>query len=170
MHSTSWKFSTSVYILFMSSKRFGIFSNVHILILKIWNICVCEAHTYSYLHYWEIYWHGISWKLTLRMLHEKMGDKLMSWIESCDFTVLELLTISANVYNFLVKMSTFKQIIKFTFEHNKFGTRTVQNSQTRILFSKKSCDQVDKLIDHLHLSKSIPNVDFNFISCQETCK
>ena len=134
MHSTSWKFSTSVYILFMSSKRFGIFSNVHILILKIWNICLCAAHTYSYLYYWEISWHGISWKLTLRMLLEKMVHKLLSWTESCDFPVLELLTISANVYNFLVKISTFKQIIKLTFGHNKFGTRTVQNSQTRILF------------------------------------
>ena len=131
---------------------------------------MCSSHLLFYLYYWEISWHGISWKFTLRMLLEKMGHKLMKWIESCDFPVLELLTISANVYIFLVKMSTFKQIIKLTVGHNKFGTGTVQNSQTRILFQKKSCDQVDKLIDHLHLSKTIPNVNFNFISCQETCK
>ena len=39
---------------------------------------------------------------------------------------------------------------------NKFGKRTVQNLPTRIHFLKKSLGQVDKIIDQLHLSKSIP--------------
>ena len=146
MHSTSWKFSTSVYILFMSSKRFGIFSNVHILILKIWNICLCAAHTYSYLYYWEISWHGISWKLTLRMFFDKRGHKLMPWIESCDFPVLERLTMSANVYNFLVKMSTFKQVIKLTFEHNKFAQGQCKIPKPEYYFRKS---HVIKLINWL---------------------
>ena len=39
---------------------------------------------------------------------------------------------------------------------NKFGKKAVQNLPTRIHFFKKSRDQVDKVIDQLYLSKSIP--------------
>ena len=39
----------------------------------------------------------------------------------------------------------------------------------RIHFWEKSRDQVDKIIDQLHLLKSIPNVTFEFISIQEIC-
>ena len=35
---------------------------------------------------------------------------------------------------------------------------------------KKTRDYVDKIVDQLHLSKSNPNVSFNFMSCQEICK
>ena len=67
-------------------------------------------------------------------------------------------------------MLTFKQAIKLTFGRNKFSKRTMQNSQSRKNFQKNPRDQVDKIIDQLHLSKSIPNVSFKFISCQENCK
>ena len=30
-----------------------------------------------------------------------------------------------------------------------------------------SCDQVDEIIDQLHLSNCIPNVNFNFILCPQ---
>ena len=57
-----------------------------------------------------------------------------------------------------------------TFGRNKFGKRKAKNLKTRIYFLKKSRDQVDIIIDQLQLSKSIPNVSFKFISCQETYK
>ena len=37
-------------------------------------------------------------------------------------------------------------------------------------FLEKSRNQSDKITEQLHLSKSIPNVSFKFISCQDTCK
>ena len=33
-----------------------------------------------------------------------------------------------------------------------------------------SIDQVEEITDKLYLSKGIPNVSFNFISCEEVCK
>ena len=33
-----------------------------------------------------------------------------------------------------------------------------------------SIDQVEEITDKLYLSKGIPNVGFNFISCEEVCK
>ena len=60
--------------------------------------------------------------------------------------------------------------IKLTFGRNRSGKRTVYNLQTRIYFQKKLSDQVDKIIDQLHLSKCIPNVSLKFISCQGICK
>ena len=53
----------------------------------------------------------------------------------------------------LLEMSTFMPAIKLTFVCNGFGKRTVYNLQARINFYKKSCDQVDKVIDQYHLSK-----------------
>ena len=54
--------------------------------------------------------------------------------------------------------------IKLKFGGNRFGKRTMYNLQTRIQFQKKSSsssnDQVDKIIDQLHLSKCIPNTNF----------
>ena len=76
---------------------------------------------------------------------------------------LELLTICA----------AFQQkcyYLKLTVGCNKFGKKVVQNLRTRVHFFKKLRDQVDKTIDKLYLSKSIPNVCLKSISCQETCK
>ena len=115
-------------------KGLNFFKCSHPYTKNLKHLRMCSSHLLFYLYYWEISWHGISWKHTLRMLLDKRGHKLMSWIDSSDFAVLELLTISANIYNFLVKKSTFKQVIKLTLGPNKFGTRTMQNSQTRMLF------------------------------------
>ena len=45
-----------------------------------------------------------------------------------------------------------------------FGKRTMYNLQTRIQFQKKSSsssnDQVDKIINQIHLSKCTPNTNF----------
>ena len=147
MHSTSWKFSTSFYILFMSSKRLGIFSKCsHPYAKNLKHLRMYSSHLLFFLYYWEISWHGISWKLTLRMFFDKRGHKLMPWIESCDFPVLERLTMSANVCNFLVKMSTFKQVIKLTFEHNKFAQGQCKIPKLEYYFRKS---HVIKLINWL---------------------
>ena len=58
---------------------------------------------------------------------------------------------SYNAFNFLVEMSTFKQVIKLSFGCKKFGTAAVEDIQARIKFLKKSRDQVDKSADQLHL-------------------
>ena len=51
-------------------------------------------------------------------------------------------------------MLTFKQTINLTFGHNKVGSKFADQS-TR--------DQVDKIIDQVHLSKTNPNVSFKLI-------
>ena len=50
-------------------------------------------------------------------------------------------------------MPTFPPAIKLTIGQTRFGKRTVYNLQNRIYFQKKLHDQVDKMIDQLHLSK-----------------
>ena len=67
-------------------------------------------------------------------------------------------------------MSTFKQAGRFTFERIKFGNRTMYNSQTRLHFKKNSLNKVHKIIDQLHLPKSIPNLSLKFISSQIICE
>ena len=71
---------------------------------------------------------------------------------------------------FLIEISTLKQAIKLKFRRNEFRKKTVQNLQTSIHFLKKLRDQVDKIKDQFYLSKSILNVSFKFIPCQETCR
>ena len=66
-------------------------------------------------------------------------------------------------YNFVAPL-------KSVFGRNKFDKRTAFNLQTSIWFHKKARHQTDKIIDQLHCLKNIPNVSFNFISCQEICK
>ena len=133
--------------------------------LKIWNICAWATPDYSFTYSLQMFWHDISWKLTLRNTSRKMGSQndimnMVTWL---------FLKLFYNVYNFIVEISMFKQSITLTIGHNKFDKRTVQNLQTRTHFLKKSRNQVDQIIDQLHLSKSIPNVTFKLISCQETC-
>ena len=53
-----------------------------------------------------------------------------------------------------------------TFGRNKFGKRVAKNFKTRICFQKMSRDQVDKIIDQLQLSKSIPKFQIHIM--QET--
>ena len=53
-------------------------------------------------------------------------------------------------------MLTLPPAAKLTFEWKLFGKRTMYNLQIHIYFQKKSRDQVDKIIDQLHLSKCIP--------------
>ena len=74
------------------------------------------------------------------------------------------------LYNFLLEMSTSVQAMKLKFGRNKFHERKEWNLQTNIRFWKESRDQVDGIIDQLHLSTSIPIVSFNFVSYQEICK
>ena len=71
---------------------------------------------------------------------------------------------SHNMWNFLVEMSTFKQVIKLNFECNKFGKNAAHNLPIRIHFQKMPRDEVDKITDKLHLSKNIPIVCFKSIS------
>ena len=63
---------------------------------------------------------------------------------------------SYNMSSFLVEMSTLKQAIKLTFGRKKFFKRVVQKFTDWNTFFKKSCDQVDKTIDQLHVSKKYP--------------
>ena len=64
-------------------------------------------------------------------------------------------------------MSASTQAIKLQFRRNELVIRTAYNLQTRILFKKKTLDQVDKITDQLDLSKSIPNASFNLILTHE---
>ena len=70
-----------------------------------------------------ISWHVISSKFTLRILHDKWGLYLLSWM-------------------YLHDSSKFLHVNK----------------------------QVDKVGNQLYLSKSIPNVSFNFILSQNICQ
>ena len=74
------------------------------------------------------------------------------------------------LYGVHLFISTSTQAIMLTFGHNTFGKRTVCNLQTRIQFNKTSRYRLDKIVDQLFLSKSIPNVRFNFTTCHEICK
>ena len=47
---------------------------------------------------------------------------------------------------------TFTPAIKLLFGRNRSGKRTVYNLQTRIHFKKRLRDQIDEIIDQLHLS------------------
>ena len=96
-----------------------------------------------------------------------MVNWVTTWRLECDHLAFPR---TYNLFNFLVEFSTYKQVIKLTFRRDKFGKKTVQNLQTRMHFYKTLGNQVDKIIDQLHLSKSIPNKSFKFISCQETYK
>ena len=53
-----------------------------------------------------------------------------------------------------------------TFGRNKSGKGAAKNFKTRIYFRKMSRDQVDKIIDQLQLSKSIPKFQIHIM--QET--
>ena len=54
---------------------------------------------------------------------------------------------------------------KLAFGHNTFGKGQCTIYKLEYIFRKKSGNQVDKIIDQLHLPKSIPNEIFKFI-CQ----
>ena len=118
------------------------------------------------MHYtsWKFF---SSWKFSLHVVYKyfdrvsvrnlhwvyllKNGHNMTPWMWSCDFSWNFL-----QRFNFLVEMLTFKQGIKVTSGRNRFGKRTVQNLQTRMHFSKKLCDQVDKIIARLHYQKVSP--------------
>ena len=53
---------------------------------------------------------------------------------------------------------------KVEFGRNEFSKKKLQS---KINFQKNLRDQVNKIIDQLHLSKSIPIVCLKIISCQE---
>ena len=42
--------------------------------------------------------------------------------------------------------------------------------QTRKSFSEESGDRVEKIIEPRQLSKNIPKVSFDFLSCQISCE
>ena len=133
---------------------------------KIWNICACATCYYSFVNTICKYLNMVSiGNLSWRYYFEKWVNR---WRHECRHVAFS--GTSYNVLKLLVELSTFKQAIKLIFWRNKFGKRTVQNVQTRIHFLKKSRNQVDKIIDQLHLSKSIPKVSFKFIWLRATCK
>ena len=128
----------SIYILFISSTRLGIFK------LNFYTLIKCSEETFLhpyaqnpknlhmhnfwllfFTYYRHVSWHSISWKLTLK------GYPLINGVTRWRHNVVAWLF---NVYNFLVEMSTFKLAIKLTFGRNKFDKRTVQYLQTRIYF------------------------------------
>ena len=108
-----------------------------IIIFKMaWNFWLLLIHLlmrnsqlFFYTYYFQILWHGISWKLTLRIPLQKWGHKMASRDGHVTFP-----GNSCNVCNFLAEMSTFKLVIKLTVRQNKFGKILVQSLQTRIYF------------------------------------
>ena len=72
----------------------------------------------------------------------------------------------ALVCNLLLEMLTSRQAMKLMFGRK----RAVRNLQNRLHFQKLSRDQVNENNKQLYLSKRIPDISFNFISCQEICK
>ena len=147
VHSTLWKLSLHIAYIFTKAWNFStkfwysnqIFSRNILTSLCSKSKTSANAQFVIILLYIlllkAISWHGISWKLTLRIPLDKWGHKITLWIRSRGFSwnLLQCLQL-------LSKMSTFTQAINLTFGRSKFGKRTVQNLWTGIHFYKKSSD------------------------------
>ena len=115
----------------MSSKSLVIFKqNLNTLIkcsaepfscpmLKIWNICGCATHGYSFIHTTDKYIDMVS----VANLHSgyHLVNRATVWRHKCGHVTFP--GTSFNVSNFLVEMPKFKQAIKLTFGCNKFGKK-----------------------------------------------
>ena len=115
-----------------------------------------------YLCYLQISWHDISWKVTLRIMFDKWGHKVTSWMWSRDFSWVFLQCVQLLGRN--VKIQAIYKVDIWTqyFWQKDSAKLTDQN-----LFSEKvKWSKVEKIIDQIHLSKSIPNVTWKFISYQ----
>ena len=138
VHSTSWKFNLHIVDIFKRAWDFltKFLHSDQMLSINIFTplYSKCEVSAYAQLaitltYYWQISWHGISWKFTLSILLDKWDQKLTSWMWSRDTS-----GNSYNISNFLVEMLTYKQTIILTFGRNKFSKRTLQNLETRAHF------------------------------------
>ena len=109
-------------------------------------ICACATRNYSSLHTIGKYLDMVSVGNLHSGYHLIKG--VARWRHECAHVTFS--GTSYNVSNLLVEMSKLKQAIKLTFWRYKFGKRAVQNLQNRIHLQKKSCNQVDKIIDQLH--------------------
>ena len=160
--------------MFISSKRLGIFQlNFDTLIkwsgetsshpmLKIWKIYPYATRDFSFIHTIGKYLDMVS-AGNLHLGYSWING-VTKWRHYCDHVTFH--GTSYNVCNFLVEVSTFKQAISLVFWCNKLGRKTSKFTD-QIHFQKKSRDQVDKIIDHLNLSESMPNVSFKFILFSE---
>ena len=68
-----------------------------------------NSQLFFYTYYFQIFWHGISWKLTLRITLQKWSHKMTSRNSHVTFP-----GNSYNVCNSLAEMPKFKQVIKLT--------------------------------------------------------
>ena len=122
------------------------------------NLRMHNSRFLFYTYYWQISWHDIRWKLSLRVTLDKCWQKRC---HECGQVIFP--GTSYDVSNFLIEMLTFKQAIMLTFGSNKFGKCKGQCKIYRpeYIFGK---NHVIKLRKSLTNFKSITNKSFKFIS------
>ena len=94
------------------------------------------------------------------------------WTDSIDVVMKVTLWIYLKyflVYNFSLKMSFTTQAMNLKIGLNKFCNRTVY-FKNQNMFSEDVAWPSWSNINQLYLRKDIPNVNFDFISWEKTCK
>ena len=109
-----------------------------------------------YTYYLQISWHGITWKLTLRI---PLTNGVARSCHECDHVTFPW--ISYDVCNFLIEILKFKQAIQMTFGRNKCDKRTAKNLKTRISHAIK----LIKRLNNFSYQKVSPM--HKFISCKK---
>ena len=133
------------------------YKNIRTTVLKSRSISASTTCDYSFIHtICKYLWHGITWKLTLRI---PLTNGVARSCHECDHVTFPW--ISYDVCNFLIEILKFKQAIQMTFGRNKCDKRTAKNLKTRISHAIK----VIKRLNNFSYQKVSPM--HKFISCKK---